>query len=181
MKTTGRAFRALAVGVLAALLAGGCSGEKKPREAGRHYDDDKDFSIRFPSDWETQTGDAGVEVMSLSPLDGAGDSFRENVNVVTERLPSRMSLKAYGDASVKNLQKMLSNCSVEEHTTTRIGGEEAGRIVYMHRMQGYDIKVLAYYLVDGRQACVITSTATKQSYARFEAQFEAIAKTFRLE
>ena len=143
-----------------------------------HFQDG--FSITGPQGWEKKTGEMGTEVMYLSPQEGAGDQFRENLNVVVEKLPSAMSLDGYLRAALPNVKKMLTDYDLLEQARTSINGVKAERMVFTHRMGAMEIKALQYYLVKDKRAYIVTCTANPDTYNRYLNDFEQACKTIRL-
>jgi len=168
----------LGLAFLSASLAG-CSSQ--PPEPGRYYKKQDGFSIRFPAEWEQKENVMGAAVIALSPAEGADDTFRENVNVVVEALPTPMDLERYFDPSMAILKNPLSAGQEPEVSDVALGGEAAKRVVYRMTMGQVAVKSLLYVAVKGRRGYAITCSATPDSFDAYQARFEEIAGTFRFE
>jgi len=155
-----------------------CSSCSK-KEPGRYYNNRENFSMRFPVNWEVREGVMGTAVAALSPQEGSSDAFRENVNVLFETLPTRMSLEEYWNASLQVFSK--TNFKIINQGDTKIGGENAKFSTYTCNMIGTDQKNKCYVLVRGDKGCVITCSAPASDFSRYETKFEEIVQSFRFE
>ena len=165
--------------VMALLLVVGCTGETE--DPGRYHSEAGGFSLVIPEDWEKQEKVMGCALIALSPLEGQGDQFRENVTVVVEELPRKLSLDDYVGLSRQNLEKLMTDFEVEEEADVEIGGIAAKQLVYAHRMGQINPKVLQYVLVEGKKGLALTCTATPESYDKYLEQFQTIVKSLQLE
>jgi len=169
----------LLVAMLIVLVAGvsACSS----REPGRYYNDDKDFSLKFPDGWEAKEGLIGTTVMGFSPMENASDSFRENVNVVVEELPQPMSLESYTSLNLGNMQKLLTDFQILDRGQTTINETDAKWFVYSQRTGSIRSKILQYFMVKDKRGYVVTGGAAPDTFSQYRPEFEKIAQTFRFE
>jgi serine/threonine-protein kinase len=166
------------------LCLGGCSSKAaktgQPTSGKNGFTSTKDgFSITAPASWEKAEGKMGMTVVFVEPLAGASDTFRENVNVVVEKLPAGMGLDGYVKACNEALAKMMTNFKEVSSARVKLGENDAQRNVYQHKMGVYDLKVLGYFVVHGGRAYILTCTATVDEYDNHEPAFEDICKTFQ--
>ena len=159
------------------LCLGGCSS--KPAKPGQYTNTKDRFTITAPTSWEKAEGKMGMTVVFVEPLAGASDTFRENVNVVVEKLPAGMGLDGYVKACNEALAKMMTNFKEVSSARVKLGENDAQRNVYQHKMGVYDLKVLGYFVVHGGWAYILTCTATVDEYDNHEPAFEDICKTFQ--
>jgi len=146
----------------------------------RHQVEGRGFSLACPQEWETRAVMAAAIVL-LSPQEGPADTFRENVNVVIEKLPAKMSLNDYQRGSMNTLRRILTDFKIHEQSAVTIGGAEARRLVYSHRMGMVKIKVLVDILVRERRGYSITCSAAPEQFDEFRGRFEEIVQSFRFE
>jgi hypothetical protein len=168
----------LGLAFLSASLAGCSSGAPEP---GRYYKKQDGFSIRFPAEWEQKENVMGTTVMALSPAEGAGDTFHENVNVTVEALPSPMTLDEYFNLCMVNLGKLLAEGRQPEVSDATLGGEKAKRVVYQTTIGQIGVNGTLYVAVKGNRGYALTCSATPDSFDAYKARFEEIAGTFRFE
>lgn len=149
--------------------------------AAMAFDSDKDgYSLDFPSKWQTREHFMSTSVIGLSPLESAHDAFAENVNVVVEELGAGVPLATYTKASGQNLAKFLNQYKLIENKTVRLHGHDAQRLVYEHAQGQFKLRALVYLLVEGDRGYVLTCTAERASYPKFQGQFEKICQSFAL-
>jgi len=138
------------------------------------------FDIDVPEGWsKIDTSSMGMQtVFLLSPTEGVDDDFRENINIVTERVGS-MDLEKYTELSRKGMIRMLNNFKEENEGSTTISGEPAHWIDYSHSMNLYSFDVRVYLLKKAGVAYIITATARKGSREKWLPLFEKTVSTFR--
>lgn len=163
--------------VLTGWMLDGCS----TKDPDRYYNDREGFSMKFPAAWEKNEGVGGRIVMAQVPKDGSTDQFRENVNVIVERLPKAMTLDEYFQQSVTNMKKILNEFQDQEKGQGFIDDYDAKWMVYTHRMGASTLKVLVYMIVKDNRGYVITCTALPDRFYTFRSQFEDIAQSFQFE
>ena len=171
-----RAWRLLGVAALTLLVAGGC-GKKSHMAGNRYCNPANGFSIELPPEWERREGFMGSVVCATRPQDGAAGGFRENVNVVVEKLPGSTGLKQYHEQGLKD----LAGFSVSESGDATPGGVPAKWVLYARRAGPLDLEVLVYFLVREGRGYVITCTATKDAMPQHRKRFEEIVGTFKAE
>ena len=167
----------VAVAAATAACLAGCSS--KPATPGQYTSTKDGFTIIAPTTWEKKEGFMGSTVLFLEPQAEPSDTFRENVNVVVEKLPSGMGLDGYVKASNDNMAKLMTDYSEISSARVKLGGNDAQRIVYQHRMGVYNLKVLIYLVVQGGRGYVLTCSATVDQYDSHEPTFEDTCKTFQ--
>ncbi len=167
----------LAMATAIGLCLTACSS--KPAKPGQYTSNRDAFTITAPASWEKAEGVMGSTVVFLEPQAGATDTFRENVNVVAEKLPAGMGLDGYLKASDENAAKLMTDFSEVSSTRVKLGENDAQRIVYQHRMGVYNLKCLLYLVVHGGRGYVLTCTAIVDEYEDHEPVFEDTCKTFQ--
>jgi hypothetical protein len=133
----------------------------------------EDFVIHYPRDWEKQENISGAVFCILSGLTSAGDLFRENVNLVTERLTKDINLDKYASLSLK---KIDSKYKVKEKKKYIAGGQE-----YYHiRFVGDDrLQIEQNYFVKNKKAYILTFTYEPQESERIKNEGDKIIRSFR--
>ncbi|MCE1246165.1 MAG: DcrB-related protein [Firmicutes bacterium] len=170
--------RHLAIITLVALFVVGIMASQAFADTMKTYTNKaKGFSIDFPSKWEVKEKVSDVDVIALSPVEGKSDKFRENVNVIALTVPTSVTLKVFYDENVKDMKKKLKKFTVVSESNTKINGQDARKLVYTHNMYNHTMKAAAYVMLKGGKACFITCTAAPETYSKWEAEFDKIAKT----
>jgi len=114
-----------------------------------------------------------------SPSDGAGDKFKENMNVNCEAAVG-YDTKRYADANIATIKKEIPGVEIEDLGEVTIGDNQAQCFTYTFSYSGYDLKDIAWYLAKNDVGYVITSTALKSTYEKFLPKFKATANTFTI-
>lgn len=146
---------------------------------------EKGFTMSFPKGWEQKEGVMGSTIIAVSPSNGKKEKFRENINVVVEKLPQRMTTKTYYTESLKVLKKLFTDFKLEKsghNPADRMVASEKTEIywsVFSHRMGKIHARVLQYMTVKGTQAFVITCSAAPDTFEKLRPSFEAAVRTFR--
>ena len=147
----------------------------------RYYDNYEKFSISFPSQWELEDHYSNINVMALSSLEGGGDSFRENVNVVTEQLNKIMEVGEYVTANLIQMKKYFTDFRQVESGGLSFGKLKTKWLVYTYRLGILHMKVLAYFFTVANKGFVITCSSTIGSFDRYRPIFEKSGMSFQLD
>jgi hypothetical protein len=155
----------------------GCSS----KDPDRYYCKKDDFSLKLPKEWETKEGFMGSSVISLSPLENSADQFRENVNVVVEKMPGEMPLDEYFTGNIANMKKFFTEFQEDEKGNTSIDETDAKWLVYSGKMGTLSVKNKVYFIIHDKRGYTITCSATPDGFARYKKTFDAIAYSFEFE
>lgn len=105
-----------------------------------------------------------------------GDSgFLTNVSVVTEQIPSAMSIDTYLDAAIKQFP---SDFRAVERGLVTIGGYETGRIVLEASLGGRQIKEVMYVIKGESTIWVVTYATSAEEFDKRLPVFEQSIRTF---
>ena len=182
----------LLVGLVCFAFAGCNSNQKKDKEVVQDLKKTTDdqptvdttpqtYFITGPEGWkQSDSMVAGAKQTKItSPSDGGGDRFAENINVRTEAARG-YSAASYADANFETLKTQMPGVVIEDQGATTIDGVPAHCYIYSLQYSGLDIKDIGWFLLKNDIAYVITCTALKLSFDRFEAKFRACANTFKI-
>jgi V8-like Glu-specific endopeptidase len=148
---------------------------------GKYTSEADNYSMEFPKDWEvTEDLSYGTGVMAISQRENASDTFRENINVISEVLPSAMTLDDYYKLSIDNAAASLPGFTKIKEGTKTINGIKSKWIIYTEEYEGTKIEVLVYVLVKDLKAFVITCGSIPSEFDKYKSQFEEIVGTFKL-
>ena len=136
------------------------------------------FSVDNPVGWE-QSEFPGVLVVFLSPLEGAEDTFRQNVNVVVEEGVSGYSAEEYSEAAGENMRKLMTAFQELATGTMTIDGEEVPTRDYSFAQGEYTLRGRQAYVVKDDLAYVLTYTALTGDEDKYAAEGEQIMATFK--
>jgi hypothetical protein len=169
--------------------AGGATGTASPtRSPGDNvsyeefasYSDSKyGFTIQHPKDWEKQVGAMGSAVVMLSPREGDSDKFRENVNVLVQKLPDKMTLDQYTKMSLEQAPTLITGFDLLDQGSTQLAGRPARRVHYRGEQGSFRLEWEQVWTVLGGQAFILTYTADRGRYGAYLRTAEAIFASFR--
>jgi hypothetical protein len=143
-----------------------------------HFTSEKDgFSITVPDTWEKAMDVKGIAAFFKEPFAGPSDTSRENIIVIADAFSASITLDDFAKVGLADLSG-LKEFKVVSSDSTRLGKNDARRIVYQHEMDGKNHKALLYLVVFGRRAYSITCTSSPDQYPSHEKIFEDICKTF---
>lgn len=137
------------------------------------------YSITAPEGWDkTDTLLMGMRATVIfSPVEGSSDEFRENINIVTEKIGNKTA-EEYLDLSRVNMKSMLTELKEINNGTKEISGHTASWMRYSHSYMGYPLEVKVYMLIADEIAYVITCTCKKGEMDNWEKQFDDCVATF---
>jgi hypothetical protein len=144
---------------------------------------DGSYQIDAPDGWEKKENrENGIHsTIIFSPLENAADNFKDNVNVVTEKVPSQYDLDAYVNTSLANIGKYLTAFREINRSETTVNGIPARVINYNHNMQGYTFDVMVYLLLKNNIAYIITCSTKKGDMEKYRTDFQSIANSFKID
>jgi hypothetical protein len=155
--------------------------DKVSYEEFASYSDSKyGFTIQYPKDWEKQVGALGSAVVMLSPREGDSDEFRENVNVLVQMLPDKMTLDQYTELSLDQASKLITGFDLLDQGSTQLAGRPARRIHYRGEQGAFRLEWEQVWTVLGGQAFIVTYTADRDRYDTYLRTAEAMFASFRL-
>lgn len=138
------------------------------------------FEMQYPKDWTKSEGEQGTVILVKSPKEDSLDTFTENINVVTEDLSAKdISLEAYMDAAVSNVEKYIENVDISNQTKTKLGGKDAYVVIYTGISNGLDLKWRQTIAINNKSAYIVTFTALEDDYSKYEKTAQEITNTFK--
>jgi hypothetical protein len=137
------------------------------------------FDIQTPVGWDrTDTSMDGVKATIL--LTASSDPrFHTNVNVVSESM-NGLSPDLYEQATIDNLRKYLPQFALVGKGEQLIDSSHARWIEYTQNPGGIDLKNICYLVPDKDVVYIITCSALRSEFIRFQPQFDQAVSTFHL-
>ena len=138
--------------------------------------------ISYPMDWDISEDFPGVVVIILAPQEDPKDMFRENLNILVQDLTSQpMTMDEYTQLSLAQFEQTVNKFKVIDPLyITNLSGMPAYRITY-NQVQGKFklIGSVAWTLIDNT-AYVLTVTAGRKDYDKYEPIFNEMIKSFKI-
>lgn len=138
------------------------------------------FSIQYPSNWELKENvQTAIPFILFSPLEGAGDKFRENINLVVQDLSGqKMDLKKYVEVSEKQVKELIKNSRIIESKRVKKGTNEFHKIIYTGNSNNFLLQFEQHYYIVKEKAYVLTYTAEQSKFESFLKTGERILNSF---
>lgn len=140
------------------------------------------FSLRYPSDWETDSGKDPLVFLAVGPFVAGMNSFRINVNVVTETVPADLTVERY-EALNESQMGLLFQGYRRLRTDRTTAGNVPALLRYFtwRRNDGLELYQMQLNVVSKGRAYVVTGTTSAQS-AQLEQEADLLVRilqTFR--
>ena len=141
-----------------------------------------EFAISYPTDWTADTsGQMGTQLFLFAPQEGPEDQFSENINLMTEKLPSKaIGLDAYMEASEKQIQQYMKDAKILSSQRVNLNGKEFQNVNYTGTQSSLLLQFQQYYTIHNGKAYILTLTCKKDSYANYKDLGSQIMSTFSL-
>jgi hypothetical protein len=129
---------------------------------------------------------AGVKYFALDLGPGTvSKGGATNLNIIREPLPFKMSLDAYVQLSVGQIENLPSVVKPVKHKTVQIMAGEAEELKYLLRTntpngQAIKVAITQYAFLDDKTAYIITLTTIADQAAKYAPIFAEIGRSFRL-
>lgn len=145
-----------------------------PAGSRRYTDPGGAYSLSIDPNWTE-----GTSSPKLWFVADVQNGFRENVNVITENLPSKASLDEYVQASLKSAPGLITDFTViSNERIVLANGTEAKRLVYSGAVGGSPtFRFLAIVAVSDTRAATLTFTALPDRFDGSLAKVEPYART----
>lgn len=160
----------------ATLLVVGCA-KSLPKEAGRSYDDEGEFSYVLPSDWHFTVSPLTKYRMGMAP---PKDGFAPNVVVIRES--GFPVLAEYVRSNMETAATLLPDMKELERGPFRTdSGREGFRILFENTVNGIPLRQCTYFFVESDRQYAVTCTAKADGGAVLDEVFSTIVASFRIE
>lgn len=137
------------------------------------------FSIQYPVGRNYQENVYGSHVMFFSPQ-LSWDNFRENVGIVSERLPDEMSIDDYYMTIQQQLSSFIQNYQEISNEDVSLGTLPAKKVVYVGAQGDYKLKRMQTILIKDKQVYILSYTASEGTFDDFSQEAEAMMASFQL-
>jgi hypothetical protein len=138
------------------------------------------FSLEYPKDWNVEEGSAGTVVLFTGPQVGEYE-YMVNINIVTEELPSEMTVQDYARMAELQQKKAWSDyVKVKEYTST-ISGLPAVVKTFTATPINVPLKDIQVFFIKDEVAYIITYDVAIDSHDEYAEFFDLAISTFKFE
>jgi hypothetical protein len=150
------------------------------RDFSQFESDSERISLQYPKNWERNNNNNSYAIfVAISPPENEQDTFRENVNIVTE-VALGYSLESYYRGNLATMHKLLDSFTIIREGERNINSNPSKWVIYNYKYNEVDITVKAYFFHTGLKGIVFTATANPSSFKKYEATFDDIVSTLRI-
>jgi hypothetical protein len=114
------------------------------------------YRVRVAPTWQDATASGGLQTWTTGT---SSSQFKDQVNVLIEKLPSDISMEDYLAASVKNAPKSLPSFVEVGRSFNTVNGKVLGQLDFRSTQNGVALRHRAVVVIRGRNAIVVTYTA----------------------
>lgn len=143
-----------------------------------YTDKANNFSIQYPKEWIKEI--RGNSILFLSPLDGQGDRFKENVNVMLQDLSQQeLTLAEYTELTKESVIANLGKQAIVSLKDVTLKGVSAKEFIYKMNLNGNNLKIKQYWFIQNKKAYLFTYTAKPSKFNDYEAVASKIVESFK--
>ncbi|NLF13083.1 MAG: DcrB-related protein [Anaerolineaceae bacterium] len=127
------------------------------------------FSIDYPDEWEiSERASMPGTATFITPLQGADDTFRENVTVVVQGAPAdATTLDEFTEMALAQGRELIPRFMVMESRSATLAGNPAQQVVYTGLQGERDLRWLQLWSLVGDQVYILTYTAEENEFTTF--------------
>jgi len=173
-------MRSISIFILILIIAALLVACNEPKEEGRVYNDDLEFSIRFPDGWSTMWDPESESWCAFSPLENDADMFYEAIGVASFEMPLRFEVEELFDEIVKATREESPGFREKDRGEAYIDDHIALWITYVYRMPEGQVQARTYVLTDGYRGYIVTYDTEPHKFSVYQAVLEQSAESFRV-
>lgn len=140
------------------------------------------YEVQYPANWDLdQSGQMGSTFFIFSPIEGATDQFRENINLMIQDLSGHnLDLDQYTQISEQQVKVMMEGAEIlfSEKQDGQVPAFH--KIIYKGKQGALDLKFEQYYWVINDKAYIVTLTCDVNTFDDYQKIGETILNSFKL-
>ncbi len=140
------------------------------------------FKIEYPDNWElNKLGLMGTKFILFSKVSNSSDTFRENVNLITQDLAGlNIKLDQYVKISENQVKTLVTNGKIIESKRISDKGIEYHKMIYTGKQGAFNLKFIQYFWVIDNKAFVLTFTAEVDEFDNYVQVGNKIMDSFKI-
>jgi hypothetical protein len=155
---------------------------EKPAEQATTYEySNKEgwFTLQVPNQRTFQENVFNSLVMLYAPQP-KGDTVKENLGIITEKVEGSVNLSGYYELTKGNLETIIPDFTLISKEDIKIDGINAIKIIYKGTQQEKKLQREQVIFLKNNTAYVCTYTATQDTFDSLVKDVEAIINSFKL-
>lgn len=145
----------------------------------KYTNKEKQYSINYPSDWQRKEVPS-IDFVLFAPPKGNDAQVHASMNIIAEKVSPPVTLTQFYTESINNITTELKDVKIDSSGEISLNGTTSKWVVYSHKMQDIDFKVLQYFAVANDKVYLLTFSALANDFASYKPEFEKIAETFKV-
>jgi hypothetical protein len=147
----------------------------------RYSNKEYGFSILLPRFWQRQEGVQNTVVMSLSPVEGQGDKFRENINVMSGELGKEAPLDIVFEFNKQQIMQSLPGFKYDVSEGEIFAGREKGKwLMFNNKAEGVTLSIITAVWEKGKRVYVVTGICDTRELSKYDPTFRRALRSLRL-
>lgn len=138
------------------------------------------FTLQVPAKRTFQENIFNSLVMLYAPQE-AGDTIKENLGIISEKIEGDVNLNSYYELTKGNLETIISDFTIESKEDIKIDGIDAIKLIYKGTQQDKKLQREQILLIKNNTAYISTYTATQDTFSDFVQEAEAIMMSCTLQ
>jgi len=107
----------------------------------------------------------GIALIFLSPLEGADDTFQENINLIIQDVSNEpITLDEYVNTNLADMDQFLNDVEINKSEKVTINGIAGHEIIYSASQGEERLKWRQLVILDNEKAYLLTYTAKEHTY-----------------
>ena len=152
-------------------LLAGCDFDMA-RYTNREYG----FSVLLPKSWQRSDGELGTLVLARESLQGIGDRFQANINIVVKDLMQSVSHRVFFELNRDKIQEIVPGIKYNMEDR-ELNSPKSGRglcFVFGNKIENLDVKVTTCSWMKDNRVYVITCTCEADKAATYDSIFQKV-------
>ena len=141
------------------------------------------FSISYPFDWGMRENVEGASVVFFSPMENEFDIFQENVNIVVQEVPEKLTdLDKYTETAIRQMKAVFKDkLIVLESAPAHLSGFPAHKFLYLGKGPETELKIMHIWTIRGKYAYQFTYSAISSKFDQYVNKVEKMLRSFKIE
>ena len=140
------------------------------------------FRVEYPSSWTKQVDLEAKCAAFITPMEGYGDAYRDNLAVSYEGL-GEYTFEEFFDKYYASLPSVFAGFTEIEKSEVLLDGKDAYKIVFSSEStneegQEVKLKIMQYIALDDERVYFVTYSAAPSSYDYFLSFVNTMMETF---
>ncbi|MBI4707602.1 MAG: lipoprotein [Candidatus Omnitrophica bacterium] len=144
----------------------------------KYSNEEYKFSLLLPNSWSKEGMDK-VALIAKAPLEGKGDVYPENINVVVTELPEQVSLGTFYELNREELLRNLPGAYDQQEGSAFAGFLPGKKFSFVTKIKEFTLRMTSVVFRKGKYFYVLTYAYEVGKDKKYEPIFNKIITSFR--